>query len=276
MQLRQFSELDAGRRSYTFLTTTPATAPLANMPATFTQQVQALGATIGQIDAQASAQTAATGAITDKVSSALEAAKELRSAHLSPVKKVAKLITKGSAGGTLSPNFPYSITVPHVRNYSALLAATTATVQTVTPYKDLFVSRGLPSDFLDQLTAQATVLSQARQASGVAKQVRVSTTTDLKQLIQEMRSTMHVLEISVTRACKADRVSGPATMAGWKNAKAIRKGAIPTDIPFAPPVASAAQVPTQTVAQVPVGTIATANVSPAVQVSDTSPGASHT
>jgi len=273
MELRQFNELEAARRGYTFLTSTPPAVPLANMPAPFTQQVQTLGTTISQIDAQASTQTAATGAIKDKVSATAEAAQELRSAHLSPLKKVAKLITRGSTGGTLSSSFPDSITVPHARNYSALLAAATAAVQIVTPYKDLFVARGLPTDFLDQLTAQAAVLSQAMQASGITKRTRVSATTDLKQLIQELHSTMHVLEIAVTKACKADRVNGPATMAGWKSAKAIRKAVVPTDIPFAPPV----QAATQPVVQVPApaGMLTAAGVAPEVTPSTASSGVSH-
>ena len=235
MQVRQFNELEAARRVYTFLTATPPAPPLANVPATFTQQVQVLGTTIAQIDAQASAQTAATGTITDKIAATNEAAKELRSSHLAAIKKVAKLLVQGSNGNSLSPNFADSINVPNVQRHAALLAASTAAVQLVTPYKDLFINRGLPTDFLDQLSAQATTLSQTIQAAGVAKATRASTTTDLKQLFHEMQSTIHVLEIGVTKACKVDRVNGPATMAAWKNHKTIRKAATPTDIPFVPP-----------------------------------------
>jgi hypothetical protein len=235
MQLRQFNELDAARRALTFLTTTPPAASLTTMPATFTQQVTALGATISQIDAQASAQTSAAGTITDKASAAKAAATELRSGHLVPIRKVAKLLAKGSTGSTLSPNFASSITIPHDHNYQALLAAASAAVQNVTPYKDLFIARGLPTDFLDQLTAQATTLSQAISATGTARTTRVASTADIVQLMQELRSTLHVLDIGVVKACKADRVNGPTTLAGWKAAKTVRKGATPTDIPFAPP-----------------------------------------
>ena len=249
MQVRQFNELEAARRAYTFLTSTPPAASLANMPASFTQQVQALGQLITQIDAEASAQTAANGAITDKVAAASEAAKELRSGHLLPIKQAAKILVHGSTGGALSPNFADSITVPDARSHSAL-AASNAAVQLVTPYNDLFVARGLPSDFLTQLSTQATTLTQTMQASGVAKTTRVSTTTTLKQLLQELRSTMAVLEISVAKACKADRVNGPTTMTGWRNAKTIRKTSTPTDIPFAPP----ALIPAPTPAAIPATT----------------------
>ncbi|HXC25049.1 MAG TPA: hypothetical protein VNU46_03975 [Gemmatimonadaceae bacterium] len=221
------------------------------MPATFTSQVTTLGTTIAQIDSQASAQTSATGTISDKVSAAAEAAKELRSGHLVPLKKVAKLITTGSTGGTLSPNFPSTITIPHSHNYEALISAATAAVQSITPYKDLFIARGLPTDFLDQITAQAATLSQAIQSSGSAKATRVATTKDLKQLFQELHSTMHVLDLGVSKACKADRVNGPTTMAGWKNAKTIRKSATPTDIPFTPPASTTTTSPTTPVTAAP-------------------------
>jgi hypothetical protein len=264
MQVRQFNELEAARRAYTFLTSTPLAPPLANMPTTFTQQVQALGATISQIDTEASAQTAATGAITDKVAATNEAAKELHSSHLSPIKKVAKLLVQGSTGGSLSPSFADSITVPNAQNHAALLSASTATAQLVTPYKDLFTARGLPTDFLDQLSAQATVLSQSMQASGVAKTTRASTTTELKQLFQELRSTMHVLEIGVTKACKADRANGPTTMTAWKNAKTIRKTATPTDIPFTPPAVVPTPTPASasTSASTPTGTSTITAITP--------------
>jgi len=239
----------------------PARAALGEHARPFTQQVQGLGTTISQIDAEASAQTAATGAITDKVAATNEAAKELHSSHLSPIKKVAKLLVQGSTGGSLSPSFADSITVPNAQNHAALLSASTATVQLVTPYKDLFTARGLPTDFLDQLSAQATVLSQSMQASGVAKTTRASTTTELKQLFQELRSTIHVLEIGVTKACKADRVNGPTTMTAWKNAKTIRKTATPTDIPFTPP----AVVPTPT----PALTSTAASTATAITLSNT-------
>lgn len=262
MQLRQFNELEAARRAYAFLTTTPPAPSLAAMPASVTAQVQALGSTIGQIDAQAAAQTSAAGNLKDRASAAVAAAKELRSGHLVPLRKVAKLLAKGSSGAALSPNFAQSITIPHSHNYQALLAAASAAVQNVTPYKDLFIARGLPTDFLDQITAQAAVLSQAIGATGTARGARVTATTDITQLMHELRSTMHVLEIGVTKACKADRVNGPTTKAAWNNAKAIRKTATPTDVPFAPPtsVTPSATAPSSTTsAPVPSSTTSTSS-----------------
>ena len=234
MQLRQFNELDAARRAFTFISNTPP-APLTTLPPTLTQQITALGTTISQIDAQASAQTSAKGTITDKAAASAEAAKELRSGHLVPLRKVAELITKGNTGGALSAGFPSTITIPNTRKYEALLTAAASAVQNVTPYKDLFIARGLPTDFLDQITAQAAVLSQTLQSVGVAKTTRVSTTKSLKQLFQELRSTMHILDIGVSKACKTDRVNGPTTFTAWKNAKTIRKPSTPTDIPFVTP-----------------------------------------
>lgn len=144
------------------------------------------------------------------------------------------MLVQGSLGSSLSPNFADSIVVPDARSYSALITSTAATVQLVTPYKDLFIARGLPSTFLDRLSAQASTLSQAMQASGIAKRTRVSATTDLRQLFQELRHTMRVLHINVIQACKEDRVNGPAALSAWENAKRIRKGGTLTDIPFVP------------------------------------------
>lgn len=239
MQLRQFNELEAARRAYTFLTNAPP-PPLTTVPQTLTQQITALGATIAQIDAQGSTQTSATGTIADKAAAAEEAARELRSGHLVPVRKTAMLIMKGSTASSLSPGFPRNISIPQTRKYEALLNAASSAVQNVTPYKDLFTARGLPTDFLDQITVQATLLSQALQAAGVAKTTRFSTTKSLKQLFQELSSTMHMLDIGVTKVCKTDPANGPTTLSGWRNARAVRKVAVPTDIPFA----SAAQTTT--------------------------------
>lgn len=230
MQRRQFDTLEAARRAYDILTATPPAPPLATMPDTFTQQVQALGATIARLDAQVAAQSTARSAITDTVSGANEAARELRTHHLAAIKSVAQLLVRGPSGDALSPGFADSLQVPNVKSHTALLAAAATTAQVVTPHKDLFVARGLPADFIDQLTAQATTLRQAIQASSTAKATRASATKDLKQLVQELRGTVRVLELGVTKACKADRVNGPATKAAWDTARTIRRSTTPVDI----------------------------------------------
>lgn len=233
MQVHQFNQLEAARRAANFLAATPVPPPLATMPASFHQQVQVLTTTIQEIDTQTTSQLSAAGAIHDCVSGAREAAQELRSFHLVPLKRVAGMLVRGRTGDALSPNFAASISIPHIRSYSALLAAAAATVQIVTPHAALFIARGLPDDFLDQLTAQAATLSEAMGSSGVAKRTRASSTADLKRLFQELRDTLHILEFALTKACRADRLNGPATMAAWKTARAIRKTATPTEIPFA-------------------------------------------
>lgn len=252
MQVRQLHALGAAQSAYRVLTANPPLVPLTNMSATFTQQVQTLGSLISQIESQASAQTSARSALTDKASAANTLAKELRSAYLVPLRKMAKLITKGNAngtvtsattatsngsGGTVSTDVPVSITIPDENNYQALIAAANAAVTNVTPYKDLFIAHGMASDFLDQITAQITALTQALQAVKDAKSQRVGTTAGLAQLLKSVRSTIQLLDVAVQRACKADRVNGPAARTTWETAKNVRKAPVPTDVPWPPTTA---------------------------------------
>ncbi len=237
MNVRQFNELDAARRGHTFLTVAPLPAPLGDLPPAVAQQIPVLGELVTTLDARASAQTAAGGAITDRASAAREAAHELHFGLLSPVKRAATLIGKSAAGGALSPEFARTITIPNTRSYPALLTAVSGAIESLTPYKALFASRGLPDDFLDRMVAQSTVLRQAIAATAAARAARVGMTTEVVGLLHEVRSVMHVLHMGVTGACKADRVNGPGVLAGWHSATAIRRIPVSTDIPFVMPAA---------------------------------------
>ena len=256
MQLHQLHELGAAQGAYRVLTATPPYPPLANMPATFTQQVQTLGSLISQVEGQASAQTSATGGMKDKVSAVNTAVKELRSGLLVPLRKVAKLIVKGSTGGGLSPEFASTITIPFSSNPQGLVAAARAAVTNVTPYKDLFTARGMPVDFLDQISAQADAVTQAIQAVHDSKTARTGATVGLKQLLREIRSTVQVLDVSVQQACKKDRENGPTTKTAWETAKSVRKAPIPTDVPW-PPASSSAKSSAATATSSVVSTAAT-------------------
>jgi hypothetical protein len=187
MRVRQCNALAAARRAVTCLTTTPPATSLTAMPATVTQQGTALGATICQLDAQASAHTAAAGTITDRASAAKAAATELGSDHLVPIRTVAKRLATGSTGGTLSSTVASRVTIPHDDTDQTLLAAASTAVRHVTPDQDLCIARGRPTDFLEQLTAQNTTLSQAISATGTARTTRVASTADIVQLMQEVR-----------------------------------------------------------------------------------------
>jgi hypothetical protein len=230
MQLRQLHALGAAQSAYRVLTANPPLAPLASMPAPFTQQVQTLGTLISQVETQAATQASTKSGLTDKVSVADAAAKELSSGLLKPLRKMAKIITQGSVGGAVNAALPTTISIPQGNNQHALIAAARAAVTNVTPYKDLFVARGMADDFLDQISAQADALTQAMQAVGDTKTQRASTTTSLQQLFKQIHTTIQVLDVSVQRACKADSVNGPATKTAWETAKSIRKAPMPTDI----------------------------------------------
>ena len=188
---------------------------MAALPATATQQIQALNTTISQIDTQAAAQTAATGAMKTPRLPRLKR-QGVANRALSPSQESRQAFGKGNTRSDSSPELSRRDHRSTVAQLHAALAATTAAVQTVAPYKHLFIARGLSVDFMEQLTTQATALSAAMQASGTAKTTRVATTKDLAQLLEELRSTMHVLELAVTKVCRADRVTGPTTLFAWK------------------------------------------------------------
>jgi hypothetical protein len=280
MELRQLNALEAARRVYGFLTTTPLPPPLATMDPSFTQLVQTLGTLITSVDTDAATQI--PGNTKSQIAARNGAAKTLRSTYLRPLRKVAQIILKSNAGVNLSPGFPSLIHLPETHNDQALVAAANAVVQNITPYKDLFIAKGMPATFLDQFTAAVNTLVQSAESQRSAKTSQVSATADIDRLLKEIRDTIHLLDINVVRECKADKENGPAADAAWVSAKRIRRATTPT------PSSTATPKPTTTVSPTPASpaTSATAATSSATtpvasqstapsSITSTTPGESH-
>ncbi len=102
---------------------------------------------------------------------------------------------------------------------SVLKSLAIGMAKAATPFKDMFVSAGLPQDFIEQLTAAAeTVVSTVgeRKASRV---VRGGATKGIRTLASRARDLVHALDAMVKAALKGDLPS----LREWNIAKRVER-----------------------------------------------------
>jgi len=113
------------------------------------------------------------------------------------------------------------------------------------PFADVFISAGLPTDFIAQLNAATDAMlsevSQRTQNRGK----RGTATTDLKRKLGRARRIVHVLDAFIKTALKDE----PGLLSGWNIVKRVRRTTnqpetpSPATPPATPPAQPAASAP---------------------------------
>jgi hypothetical protein len=206
MNIRQRKMLSSFTRAVTFVGTSPPV--LANAPSGFTDQIQALKAAIAEIDQIAPDRGSGRPAKTANQRVVLR--RDLRVGQLHPIRRVARVLERTVVG------MPHLVNIPtRLSSTQSLLDAAKATVRDVTPYKEQFIAKGLPADFLDQLTAAIQVLEDADTANVTARLAAANAKGQLAKSFQDGRDALMLMDSVIRHLCNANPTLGAATLTVW-------------------------------------------------------------
>lgn len=93
-------------------------------------------------------------------------------------------------------------------------------------YANVFISAGLPADFIVQLDGAANALLAALSTHETLRGRGVTATKGMKGLLSEGRKVVHVLDAYVRIALKDD----PALLAGWNSVKRVKRTSVRTPV----------------------------------------------
>lgn len=100
-----------------------------------------------------------------------------------------------------------------------LAAAANGMAQAAAPYANVFISAGLPTDFIAQLTGAADDLVTALDERTQIRGKRKGATKGLKDSLSAGRKIVHILDAFVKSALK----DNPALLASWNTVKRVRR-----------------------------------------------------
>ena len=101
----------------------------------------------------------------------------------------------------------------------AFIASANGMLQAATIHKDALISRGMPTDFLDQFQAGITKLEESMSQREKSRTRRIGATQGLLFQEQEGRSVLKVLDAQVRRALRGNA----ALLATWEAARTIHR-----------------------------------------------------
>ena len=206
MLAKQRMTLDLFTKVNSFIDSKPAV--LASAPDGYNDQVAAFKTALGIIQ-QATA-TQVTGSPSQMSAQRQAARQALRIGQLHPLRKIARVLERSVAG------MPHLVDMPKKgAGTQKLLAAARVVVQDVTPYQAQFVTKGMPSDFLDQLNQSIQTLQDTDSASARAQQIVKQAKGQLATAMLEARDAVTCLDVIVRRACAADPANGGGTLEVW-------------------------------------------------------------
>ena len=124
-----------------------------------------------------------------------------------------------------------------------LAAAANGMAQAAAPYASVFISAGLPTDFIAQLTGAADDLVIALDERTQSRGKRTGATKGLKDSLSDGRKVVHILDAFVTRALK----NNAALLANWNSVKRVQRvGARAASAAVPAPTPTPASTPTPT------------------------------
>lgn len=106
---------------------------------------------------------------------------------------------------------------PRARDAEGMLAAADAMVQAVAPYRQTLVQRGLPADFVEQLTKAAADYRRAIDSRGGSVAARHRAGQMLEESVQMVKRIVQALTIVVERRYRDDR----GLVAEWRQLKHV-------------------------------------------------------
>jgi hypothetical protein len=251
---------NTGRRIQTFLDANDSLLSSINKSATRTELDTVVGLLGKDVGVQATGRATARGETARQRTLRLA----LRLNHMRPVAAVAKLKLLDV------PNFA-ALTLPEPKiAVKALLAHATGMAGAAAPYAQVFIDAGLPSDFLDGLTAAIAAVEASIVTRNTARTQVADATGSLDTVEVRARRVYAALNDLVVPTLAADVAHG-GLLAAWKSVRRIERKPGPVigseqaarlidPIPV-PPAPSPA---TPIVSAVPTGPITPAVVQPAV------------
>ncbi|HXC24297.1 MAG TPA: hypothetical protein VNU46_00170 [Gemmatimonadaceae bacterium] len=214
MNTRQSNTLDAIKRAYIFVTSTPLPTPLQNPSSGLTAQITGLKAAIDSADAEATNQT--SGTVQQALDQRNALRDNLRSAHLEPILHVARVLEK------TNPGLPKLVNMRSARTAQGLLNAAQAALRDLPPYKDLFVTQGLPTDFLDQLQTAVAAFQNAGNTVREIKVAKIQSRTGLATALEQGDNCTRIIGAIIRRAAPSDP-NGQTFLSGWEAASHLKR-----------------------------------------------------
>ena len=206
MLVKQRMALDLFTQVNSFIDSNPAV--LANPPEGYAEQVQIFKTSLAVIQ-QATADQA-TGSASQTAAQRQAARQALRIGQLHPLRKIARVLERSVAG------MPHLVSIPRkTASTQNLLEAARSAVRDVTPFQAQFVSKGMPSNFLDQLNQSIQTVQDADSSNAAAKQVTKSAQGQFTTAVNEAKDAVTCLDVIIRRACAADPVNGSGALAAW-------------------------------------------------------------
>lgn len=205
MQANHRTKLDTFHRVLEFVDSDRPT--LANAPPGYAIQVKALRDAVTAITTASQDRGSGSPGYTSTQRRALRVTLRGKLLHL---RRVSRVLERSVVGMPQLVNLPKK-----VASEQALLDAARGAVQDVTPYKDNFVSKGLPENFLDDITGSLQQISDAKAAVAAAQRRRAAARGTLQAAIQAGDDAVTCIDGVVRQACAEDQVNGQSTLTAW-------------------------------------------------------------
>lgn len=206
MNAQERGTLDRFNRAITFVGTNPPV--LAQVSPGFAEQVQALKNAVAEINTIAPDRGSGKPRKTANQRATLRDG--LRVGQLYPIRRVARVLERTMSG------MPHLVNIPgRLANTQALLDAAKATARDVAPYKDQFIAKGLPADFLDRLNTAIAALENASVAHVTSQLAAANAKGQLAKSFQEGRDALTLMDSAIRHACNANPTLGAATLSVW-------------------------------------------------------------
>ncbi len=140
-----------------------------------------------------------------------ERRREVLGIHMVPITKVARALRGTIPGiGVLA--------MPKVRLQTvALIGAATTLARNAEIYKDVLVDQGLPTDFIEQLTAATAALKGGLDARGLARAARKSSTRGVESELSLGRRIVDIMDATLTHVLRGQ----PAKRTEWQHVKRV-------------------------------------------------------
>lgn len=212
MKTKESRALQAFRRVEAWFAEHPEVIPASGSSAqALTNQVNALTGVITRMTEQGTEQATQRSQATLAAKDETTLRRELRGLHMKSIVNVATAL-RGQVPGVGVIRMPaYGIRSEN------LVASAEALATTAAVYKTVFVERGLPQDFLEQLAAATSALKSSIDARGLALSKRTGATKSVAGDHDLGRRLVSMIDASLAHALKND----PATLASWRQAKRI-------------------------------------------------------
>lgn len=166
-----------------------------------------LDTVVAEFDAHTSAQTSQRGAAQEGTASKAAARDELRR-DLEAISRTAR------AMALATPGLENKFRAPRSVSDQALLSAARAFAADALPLKAEFTRRGLPEDFLEDLSADIEAFEQAITQTIQKREAQVAATAAIDESIERGVNAVRELDVIVRNKFAAD----PATLAAWLSA----------------------------------------------------------